>query len=65
MILSGIFRPGMRTYFIPFLAGIALAVSAFLPWVSIGDVTLDGVPETAASGCWASASSRRCWRCSA
>ncbi|HTK27922.1 MAG TPA: hypothetical protein VL309_00110 [Vicinamibacterales bacterium] len=48
MILSGIFRPGMRSYFIPFLAGIALAVSAFLPWVSIGDVTLDGVPETAA-----------------
>jgi hypothetical protein len=38
----------MRTYFIPFTAGIALAVSAFLPWVVIGDVKLEGVPETAA-----------------
>jgi hypothetical protein len=43
-----IFRPGMRTYFIPFVAGIALSVSAFLPWVVVGDVSLEGVPETAA-----------------
>jgi hypothetical protein len=48
MSAGGIFRPGMRTYFIPFAAGIALAVSAFLPWVIVGGVRLKGVPETAA-----------------
>lgn len=42
------FRPGMRTYFIPLGAGIALAVSAFLPWVIVGDVPLAGVPDAAA-----------------
>jgi hypothetical protein len=41
----GIFRPGMRAYFIPFVAGILLAVSAFLPWVVIGDQSLSGVPD--------------------
>lgn len=45
---GGIFRPGMRTYFIPFVAGIVLAVSAFLPWVIVGDLTLKGVPDVAA-----------------
>jgi steroid 5-alpha reductase family enzyme len=43
-----IFRPGMRAYFLPLLAGVALSVSAFLPWVVIGDVALGGVPEMAA-----------------
>ncbi len=42
---AGIFRPGMRAYFIPFVAGILLAVSAFLPWVVIGDESLSGVPD--------------------
>jgi steroid 5-alpha reductase family enzyme len=48
MDLRAIFRPGMRAYFFPLTAGIALAVSAFLPWVVIGEVTLGGVPEMAA-----------------
>jgi hypothetical protein len=48
MDLRAIFRPGMRAYFFPLVAGIALAVSAFLPWVVIGDVALDGFPEMAA-----------------
>ena len=38
----------MRAYFFPLVAGLALAASAFLPWVVIGDVTLGGVPEMAA-----------------
>lgn len=48
MTAAGIFRPGMRTYFIPLVAGVVLSVSAFLPWVIVGDVRLEGVPETAA-----------------
>lgn len=42
------FRPGMRAYAIPLIAGIALSVSAFLPWVRVGDVTLTGVPDLTA-----------------
>ena len=45
---GGIFRPGMRTYFIPLVAGVVLAVSAFLPWVIVGTVSMTGVPDTAA-----------------
>jgi hypothetical protein len=48
MAISGIFRPGMRTYFIPFAAGIALTLSAFLPWVIIGEISMVGVPDMAA-----------------
>jgi hypothetical protein len=43
--VGGIFRPGMRAYFIPFAAGIVLAVSAFLPWVIVGEQSLTGVPD--------------------
>ena len=48
MILRGMFRPGMRAYIIPLVAGMALAVSAFLPWVIVGDVSLRGFPDTLA-----------------
>ncbi len=48
MDVRAIFRPGMRAYFFPLGAGVALAVSAFLPWVVIGGVALGGVPEMAA-----------------
>ena len=48
MIFGGMFRPGMRAYIIPLLAGVALAVSAFLPWVIVGDVAFKGVPDVAA-----------------
>ena len=44
------FRPGMRAYFIPLAAGVALAASAFLPWVVVGSVSLRGVPGIA--GLW-------------
>jgi hypothetical protein len=42
---TGIFRPGMRAYFIPFTAGVLLAVSAFLPWVIVGEQSMTGVPD--------------------
>jgi hypothetical protein len=47
---GGIFRPGMRAYFVPLAAGVALAASAFLPWVIVGGVTLKGVPDV--PGLW-------------
>src|SRR5262249_21183480 len=45
---AGIFRPGMRVDFIPLIAGIVLAVSAFLPWVIVGETVLHGFPDVAA-----------------
>jgi FtsH-binding integral membrane protein len=48
MSWRGLFRPGMRAYFVPLLAGLALATSGFLPWVVVGDVQLPGIPEVAA-----------------
>src|SRR5207249_6534874 len=53
MIAGGIFRPGMRAYFIPFLAGLTLTASAFLPWVIVGGVPMKGVPEQ--PGLWIAA----------
>jgi hypothetical protein len=38
----------MRGYYVPLVAGLALIVSAFLPWVSIGDTTLPGIPNVPA-----------------
>jgi len=40
----------MRGYFIPFGAGIALSVSAFLPWVIVGGQPMKGVPDV--PGLW-------------
>ena len=48
MSLGGMFRPGMRAYIVPLPAGVALAVSAFLPWVIVGDVAFKGIPDVAA-----------------
>jgi len=45
MISGGIFRPGMRGYFVPLVAGVLLAISAFLPWVIVADVSMRGVPD--------------------
>ena len=53
MIAGGIFRPGMRAYFIPFLAGLTLTASAFLPWVIVGGVPMKGVPDQ--PGLWVAA----------
>ena len=48
MNAGGIFRPGMRTYFIPLIAGAVLSASAFLPWIVIGGVAMAGVPDAPA-----------------
>jgi hypothetical protein len=48
MNVGGIFRPGMRAYFVPLTAGVALAASAFLPWVIVAGVSMQGVPDVAA-----------------
>lgn len=40
----------MRAYYIPASAGVLMIVSAFLPWMHIGNVSLGGVPDTA--GWW-------------
>jgi hypothetical protein len=40
------FRPGMRAYIIPLVAGPLLVLSAFLPWVRIGELELTGMPDT-------------------
>lgn len=47
---SGLFRPGMRAYFVPLAAGVALTISAFLPWVIVADVSMRGVPDV--PGLW-------------
>ena len=45
MNVQGMFRPGMRGYLVPLVAGVVLSVSAFLPWVIIGEVSRPGVPD--------------------
>jgi hypothetical protein len=42
----------MRAYVIPLAAGLALALSAFLPWVVVGTLSLRGLPDTAALWWW-------------
>src|SRR5258708_13257905 len=38
----------MRAYFVPLVAGVLLAASAFLPWVIVGNVSIAGVPDVEA-----------------
>ena len=40
----------MRAYYIAVAAGLLLVVSAFLPWMTVGTVSLGGVPD--AAGWW-------------
>jgi hypothetical protein len=40
----------MRAYYVAASAGVLLIVSAFLPWMTVGDVSLGGVPD--AAGWW-------------
>jgi hypothetical protein len=35
----------MRAYILPLVCGLALTISAFLPWVVVGDTMLAGVPD--------------------
>ena len=41
-------RPGMRTYFVPLVAGLVLTMSTFLPWVVVGSDSFPGIPDTQA-----------------
>src|SRR3954470_24306982 len=45
---AGIFRPGMRGYFVPLIAGIVLTGSVFLPWVIVGETSIAGWPDVEA-----------------
>jgi hypothetical protein len=40
----------MRAYYLPLAAGLLLAVSAFMPWIVMGDQDFGGVPHF--SGLW-------------
>ncbi len=40
----------MRSYYIAIAAGLVLIVSAFLPWMFLGDVSIGGIPHPA--GFW-------------
>ena len=46
--MDGIFRPGMRGYIVPLIAGIILAASAFFPWVAVAGVSMPGWPDAEA-----------------
>ena len=48
MSLRAMFRPGMRAYIVPLVAGAVLTASAFLPWVVVGETSMRGVPDVAA-----------------
>jgi hypothetical protein len=48
MSVVGILRPGMRAYVIPLVAGLALVLSAFMPWVIVSDISLPGFPDVMA-----------------
>src|SRR5947207_4197155 len=45
MIVRDMLRPGMRGYLVPLAAGVSLTVSAFLPWVVIGEYSQRGIPD--------------------
>ena len=38
----------MRGYYVPLVAGLVLIGSTFLPWISIGDASLRGMPSVTA-----------------
>ena len=46
--MDGIFRQGMRGYFVPLIAGLVLLASVFLPWVIVGDAAIAGWPDVEA-----------------
>ena len=38
----------MRGYYVPLVSGVVLILSTFLPWISLGDTTLRGMPSVPA-----------------
>ena len=49
-VLGGAARHSMRAYYLPLLAGFALATSAFMPWIMMGEQRIGGLPS--AAGFW-------------
>ena len=50
MSLQHIYQHSMRAYYIPMAAGLVLILSAFLPWMFLGELRVGGVPDPA--GFW-------------
>jgi hypothetical protein len=50
MNLHRVTRHTMRAYYIPVVAGLALILSSFLPWMFLGETRVGGVPDPA--GFW-------------
>jgi hypothetical protein len=48
--VNGALHHGMRAYYLPLAAGLALAVSAFMPSMVMGELRFGGVPD--AAGLW-------------
>ena len=48
--MGGVMHHSMRAYYLPLTAGGVLAISAFMPWLNMGDQAIGGVPELA--GLW-------------
>lgn len=48
--LHGLAYHSMRAYYLPAACGLGLAVSAFLPWMTMGSHALGGMPSVA--GLW-------------
>ena len=42
-----IVRHSMRGYYLPLVAGLLLAASAFMPWIIMGENRLGGIPDIA------------------
>ena len=52
-VLAGLhsgLQHSMRAYYLPLISGLALAASAFMPWMKIGDQEFGGLPS--AAGLW-------------
>lgn len=49
-MMNAVLSHGMRAYYMPMACGVALAVSAFMPWMMMGGEGRGGVPSVA--GLW-------------
>lgn len=47
-VINRIVSHSMRAYYLPLISGLVLAASAFMPWMSVGDHELGGVPTISA-----------------
>jgi hypothetical protein len=49
-VLQQILHHRMRSYYVAIAAGLVLIVSAFMPWMLVGEIGVGGVPD--AAGLW-------------